>query len=296
MMPPPFTLLRPAKNAIPLLLDSPHSGTFYPDDFAAVAPLDALRTAEDTHVDSLFADAVDLGATMLCAHYPRAYIDCNRSERDIDTSMLSDKWHGAIQASEKTKLGYGLIWRKLDDGRDIYSRQLTAAEVQRRIEDIYRPYWRALIDEAQRLHREFGVLYHFNCHSMPARATHASHLPRGTPHADIVLGDRCGSTCAPWVTDALDAAFRAQGLQVKRNDPYQGVEIVRALGRPREHFHSIQIEINRGLYMDEATRERNASFMQIAELIRRVLQQFIANIAQRNTTSFESEHSLLSPN
>jgi N-formylglutamate deformylase len=295
-MTPPFTLLRPSHRALPLLLDSPHSGTFYPDDFAAAVPIDALRTAEDTHVDALFADAVDLGATMLYANYPRAYIDCNRSERDIDISMLSDAWHGAIEVSEKTTLGYGLIWRKLDDGRDIYSRQLTAAEVQRRIENVYRPYWRALIDEAQRLHREFGVLYHFNCHSMPARATHASHLPRGTPHADIVLGDRCGSTCAPRVIDALGAAFRAQGLQVKRNDPYQGVEIVRALGRPREHFHSIQIEINRALYMNEATRERNASFMQIAELIRRVLQQFIEDIAQRNTTSFESEHCLLSPN
>jgi N-formylglutamate deformylase len=295
-MTPPFTLLRPSQHALPLLLDSPHSGTFYPDDFAAAVPIDALRTAEDTHVDVLFADAVDLGATMLCANYPRAYIDCNRSEHDIDTSMLSDAWHRAVDVSEKTKLGYGLIWRKLDDGRDIYSRRLTAAEVKSRIDNVYRPYWRALLDEAQHLHRKFGALFHFNCHSMPARATHASHLPHGTLHADIVLGDRLGSTCAPWVIEALESAFRAQGLQVKRNDPYQGVEIVRALGRPHEGFHSIQIEINRGLYMDEATRERNAAFAEIAELIRRVLQQFIANIAQRNTTSFESEHSLLSPN
>jgi N-formylglutamate deformylase len=295
-MTPPFTLLRPSQHALPLLLDSPHSGTFYPDDFAAAVPIDALRTAEDTHVDVLFADAVDLGATMLCANYPRAYIDCNRSEHDIDTSMLSDAWHRAVDVSEKTKLGYGLIWRKLDDGRDIYSRRLTAAEVKSRIDNVYRPYWRALLDEAQHLHRKFGTLFHFNCHSMPSRATHASHLPQGTPHADIVLGDRLGSTCAPWVIDALDAAFRAQGLQVKRNDPYQGVEIVRALGRPREHFHSIQIEINRALYMNEATRERNAAFAPMAQLIHGVLQQFMDEISQQKNTSIESQHFALTPN
>ncbi len=281
MKPSPFTLLRPTQSALPLLIDSPHSGTFYPGDFAAKATLTNLRTAEDTHVDTLFASAVDLGATLLCANYPRAYIDCNRGERDIDISIISDTWNSVVEASEKTKLGYGLIWRKLDDGSDIYSRRLTAEEVQRRIDQVYRPYWRALTDEVKRLRQEFGLLIHFNCHSMPSRATRASALPHGTPHADVVLGDRGGSTCAPWVIDALATAFQAHGLQVKRNDPYQGVEIVRAIGRPLERCHSVQIEINRALYMDEGTRERGPSYRQVEQLIHRVLQQVIDEISKQ---------------
>jgi N-formylglutamate deformylase len=278
MMPPPFVLRRPERAPIPLLLDSPHSGTFYPEDFRASAPLAALRTAEDTHVEALFADAVQLGATLLCAHYPRAYIDCNRRIDDIDESLLDAAWPTTISPSDKTKLGYGLVWRRLDDGSDIYSRKLGVHEIQARIDRVYTPYWNALVHEADQLHRRFGVLYHLNCHSMPSHATCASHLPRGTPHADIVLGDRDGSTCDPAFVDALAKAFRAQGFSVKINDPYKGVEIVRALGRPRERQHSVQIELNRALYMNETTRERSGEFEALRALLDRALTRVISEV------------------
>jgi N-formylglutamate deformylase len=282
MTPPPFALRRPERAAIPLLLDSPHSGTFYPEDFRASAPLAALRTAEDTHVEALFADAVGLGATLICANYPRAYIDCNRRSDDIDEVLLDAAWPKAVSPSDKTKLGYGLVWRRLDDGSDIYSRKLDVREIQARIDCVHTPYWSALVGEADRLHRRFGVLYHLNCHSMPSRATCASHLPRGTPHADVVLGDRDGSTCDPAFVDALTHAFRAQGFSVKINDPYKGVEIVRAIGRPRERRHSVQIEINRALYMNEATRERSAQFDTLRAALNRGLAQAIERTFARS--------------
>lgn len=281
---PPYTLYTPARNAIPLLLDSPHSGTYYPTDFAAALPVAALRTAEDTHVDALFSGAMELGATLLCATYPRAYIDCNRRIDDIDSELLAEVWHEAIHASDKTALGYGLVWRKLDDGSDIYDRKLRAAEVKSRIEQVYTPYWKTLEREATGLRDRFGALYHMNCHSMPARATHASHLPLGTPHADIVLGDRDGTTCSAPVMDALARAFRTEGFTVKLNDPYKGVEIVRRIGNPKRNRHSVQVEINRALYMDEMSRARTASFDRVKSGIENALRSFVSFIEETPQT------------
>jgi N-formylglutamate deformylase len=202
-----YSLHLPSVEAIPLLLDSPHSGTHYPEDFAVSANRDTLRTAEDTHVEALFSHAPSIGATLLCARYPRTYIDCNRRVDDIDESMLDGTWPGKVNASEKTKLGYGLVWRLLDDGEDIYSRKLSIGELQHRIACAYAPYWAALRNEAARLHERFNVLYHLNCHSMPSVATCASSLPRGTPHADVVIGDRDGTTSEPVFVDLLASAF-----------------------------------------------------------------------------------------
>jgi N-formylglutamate deformylase len=273
-----YSLELPSGEAIPLLLDSPHSGTHYPEDFAASATRDSLRTAEDTHVEALFAHAPSLGATLLCARYPRAYIDCNRRVDDIDESMLDGTWPGAVNASEKTKLGYGLVWGKLDDGENIYSRQLSISELQHRIDCAYAPYWAALRNEAARLYERFDVLYHLNCHSMPSTATCASRLPRGTPHADVVIGDRDGTTAEAAFVDMLANAFRAQGLRVAINDPYKGVEIVRAIGAPSRRRHSAQIEINRALYMDERTREKSAGFAAVRDVVTNVLKTIGAEI------------------
>jgi N-formylglutamate deformylase len=276
--PPPFELFRPAVKPIPLLLDSPHSGTFYPEDFASSARLSLLRTAEDTHVERLFANAVHIGATLLVANYPRAYVDCNRRADDIDPLLLNEPWPNESHVSEKSKLGYGLIWRKLDSGVEVYDRRLSAAEIQSRIDRVYRPYWGALCSEADHLHQKFGVLYHLNCHSMPARATHASHLPFGTPHADIVLGDRDGTSCDRALVELMASSFKAAGLSVKINDPYKGVEIVRAMGNAAHKKHSIQIEINRALYMDENTRETHRGFAELQQSIDKMLRTVAAYV------------------
>ncbi|MGL4230103.1 MAG: N-formylglutamate amidohydrolase [Casimicrobium sp.] len=279
--PPAYELHTPLGRPIPLLLDSPHSGTFYPEDFRANVPLALLRTAEDTHVDKLVASAVDVGAILLAANYPRAYIDCNRSAYDIDLAMLDQPWTLEAKPSDKARLGYGLIWRKLDSGEDIYDRKLSVAEVRSRIDRVHAPYWGALRKEAAYLRQKFGVLYHLNCHSMPARATYASHLARGTPHADIVLGDRDGSTCDPTFVELIAASFRKFGLTVKINDPYKGVEIVREIGHPQSNTHSVQVEVNRSLYMDEYTRERNEGFFQLQRAISEVLRSIAAFVNEK---------------
>ncbi|MDW8313148.1 MAG: N-formylglutamate amidohydrolase, partial [Burkholderiales bacterium] len=254
-----------------LLFDSPHSGTSYPEDFGFACDFAALRKAEDTHVDDLYDFAPSLGATLITALFPRSYIDVNRRLADIDTSMLAQPWPHAVDLSPKSRCGIGLIWRLLDDQTPIYARKLTVEEVESRIERCYKPYWRALHRCAESLIASHGRLVHINCHSMPEEAGALSWVPRGTRFADIVLGDRDGTTCAPELTALLAELFRGEGFSVAINDPYKGVEIVKQLGRPEENRHSIQVEINRRLYMDERTRERSANYGALKAALERVM-------------------------
>jgi N-formylglutamate deformylase len=266
----------PAVAPVPLVLDSPHSGQRYPADFDYVCDFAHLRRAEDTDVDDLYAIAPSLGATLVCAEFPRSYVDPNRRVEDIDTSMIAGRWLRKVEPSPKTKSGIGLIWRVLDDGAPMYSRPLAVAEVEARIADCHAPYWQALraaIDSAYAQHQR---VFHINCHSMPEEASPISWVKPGTKFADIVLGDRDGSTCAPEFTAFLAEAFRAEQLSVAINDPYKGVELVKQFGQPSVHRHSIQVEINRKLYMNEKTRERNANYSVLKKAIERVLQKTVA--------------------
>ncbi len=262
--------------AIPLVFDSPHSGRHYPADFAYACDFQHLRKAEDTDVDDLYSFAPELGATLVCAEFPRSYVDPNRRVEDIDTSMIDGQWSGPVDLSPKTKSGIGLIWRVLDDNSPIYARKLSVAEVWRRIEQCHATYWAAVSNAIEAAHGEHGRVVHVNCHSMPAVAGTVSWVKTGTPFADVVLGDRDGSTCAPKMTALLATAFRAEGLLVAINDPYKGVELVKRFGRPDENRHSIQIEINRKLYMDEATRERNSNYELLKGSLERVMSRLAA--------------------
>src|SRR5215471_11802830 len=155
---PPFLRHAPRTAALPLVLDSPHSGQHYPDDFDHAPPRDVVRQAEDTHVARLYGFAPKLGATLIEAMFPRAYIDANRSLDDIDPAMLADAWPTSLAASPKTAKGIGLLWRIARDGAPMYERKLTAAEVQRRIDRWYRPYHAALTAELDTLRRAFGAV------------------------------------------------------------------------------------------------------------------------------------------
>ena len=263
----------PGVVAIPLVFDSPHSGQHYPADFAYACDFQHLRKAEDTDVDDLYSFAPALGATLVCALFPRSYLDPNRRVEDIDTRMIDGQWPGPVDLSAKTKSGIGLIWRVLDDNSPIYARKLSVAEVSRRIEQCHATYWAAVTNAIEAAHAAQGRMVHVNCHSMPAVAGTVSWVKTGTPFADVVLGDRDGSTCAPEMTALLAAAFRAEGLGVAINDPYKGVELVKRFGRPHENRHSIQIELNRKLYMNEATRERNANYGMLKASLQRVMKQ-----------------------
>ncbi len=240
-------------HCAPLVLDSPHSGTAYPPDFAPAVELGALRTAEDTWVDDLWSDALEMGVPMIAAAFPRSYIDANRAPDEIDALLLDQPWSGHINESPKVKLGKGLIWRMLDDGTPLYKRKLSIDEVKHRIEACWKPYHAALGQVLDAAHSKFGKVWHINCHSMPSVAGAFATDRPGLVHPDFVLGDRDGSTSDPAFREFIAEWLRARGYDVTVNDPYKGVELVRAFGRPHEGRHSLQIEINRKLYMDEVT-------------------------------------------
>ena len=267
-----FTLIRPQGNHVPLVLDSPHSGTIYPEDFAPSVPMAELRRAEDGYVDELYGAGPSLGATLIAATFPRSYIDPNRSLLDVDTSLLDAPWPGPAIRSRKTELGIGLIWRVLDSGKPIYARKLSVDEVKNRIVRYHQPYQRAVKIALDEAHAHFGGVWHINLHSMPAVSSQVSEEGPGKPRADFVLGDRDGTTCAPEFTDLVGRTLRQMGYDVRVNDPYKGVELVRAFSDPASHRHSLQIEVNRRLYMDEVTRERSAGFAQLQGHLTKLLQ------------------------
>ena len=247
---------------LPLVLDSPHSGEWYPDDFDHAPPRHVVRQTEDTHVARLWQHAVTQGATLLEARFPRAYIDANRGVEDIDLALLEDGWPGPLTPSRKTEQGIGLVWRLARGGVPMYARQLTAAEVQARIDRCWRPYHVELEALLNARRRAYGGVWHINCHSMPAVGDALSDDP-GSERADFVLGDRDGTTCDAAFTQLVADTARGLGYSVAINDPYKGVELVRKHGRPAENRHSLQIELKRTLYMDEVTLEPNAGYAQL---------------------------------
>jgi len=270
-----FRLTAPDGHRVPLVLDSPHSGTEYPEDFRPGVSLEELRQAEDSYVDELYAHGPAAGATLIAARFPRSYIDPNRSLLDIDTSLLEAPWPGPAIATRKTELGIGLIWRVLDTGAPIYRRKLTVDEVKRRIVRYHQPYQRAVKDALDHAHEHFGAVWHLNLHSMPSVSGKISEEGPGKPRADFVLGDRDGTTCEGGFTALVAEALRGMGYAVKINDPYKGVELVRAFSDPRAGRHSLQIEVNRRLYMDEASRVKSAGF----EGLRRDLAKLVDTVA-----------------
>lgn len=277
---PPFLRHGPESVALPLVLDSPHSGEHYPDDFDHVPPRAIVRQAEDTHVARLYRAATGAGATLIEATFPRAYIDVNRSLVDLDALLLADDWPDPVTPSRKTAQGIGLVWRIARGGAPMYDRKLTAAEVRGRIDRWYRPYHAALATELDTLHRAFGAVWHLNCHSMPAVGDANADDP-GRVRADFVLGDRDGTTCAPAFTSLVAETVRGMGYTVAVNDPYKGVELVRRHGRPAERRHSLQIEIKRTLYMDEDSLEPNAGYARLERDLARLMDVVAGFVADR---------------
>ncbi|MBX6321089.1 MAG: N-formylglutamate amidohydrolase [Rhodospirillaceae bacterium] len=253
----------------PLVVDSPHSGRHYPDDFGFAAPLDILRRAEDAFVDELFASAPRHGAALLVALFPRSYIDPNRHEHDLDTGLLGEPWPYPARPSERSARGLGLVRRLVRRDVPVYDRLLTAAEVAARIARCHRPYHDALADLIGRAHSHFGAVWHLNCHSMRSHARLSG--GRRVPRADFVLGDLDGTSCDAAFTRFVAETLRDLGYSVAVNRPFKGAELVRRHGRPAEGRHSLQIEVNRGLYMDEARIEKNDRFAAVQRDMDRLL-------------------------
>ena len=238
-------------DPLPLVFDSPHSGAVYPEEFAFCCPLPVLRRAEDAYVDELYAAAPRYGATLIGALFPRSYIDVNRAPDDLDPAILSRALPPILKPRPATRVG--LVRRHAQPGVPIYDRKLDPDDVLARIERYHAPYHRVLDETCDALHRQFGTLWHINCHSMP------SYGDRGE-HGDFVLGDRDGTTCDADFTNFVAGFLRGLGYDVRINEGYKGVEIVRRQGRPAECRHSLQIEVDRSLYMDQKTLEKLPRF------------------------------------
>lgn len=273
----------PPADPAPLVYDSPHSGRNYPDDFDSALPRPALRHAEDAFVDELIADAPALGVAMLCALFPRAYIDPNRTEDDVDPALLAEPWPQPLSPGEKTRLGISLIRRVVTPDRPIYDRKLTTAEVEHRIARYHRPYLKALDRLVHDAHARHGRVWHVHWHSMKSRGNASTPDGPGTRRPDFVLGDLHGAGCAPELTDTVGTFLIHRGHTVAVNRPYAGAAIPERLADPARGIHCLQIEINRALYLDEATVEKSPDFDDLRATIRD-LTRHLATVACRNVT------------
>jgi N-formylglutamate amidohydrolase len=256
--------------AAPVVFDSPHSGTVYPADFGYAAPFEILRRAEDAFVDELFADAPHHGASLLAALFPRSYIDPNRHESEVDLTLFAEPWPHPVMPSERAERGLGLIRRLVRPDTPVYDRRLTVAEVESRIARFHRPYHAELKAMLDRAHGTFGAVWHVNCHSM--KALGRGPIPRRhQPRKDFVLSDRDGTTCSADFTEMVRRTLVDLGYSVAVNHPFKGAELVARNGDPAGNRHSLQIEVNRGLYMDERRVEKTPGFDALKADINRLI-------------------------
>jgi N-formylglutamate amidohydrolase len=263
---PPYDLLVPITQTVPFVFGSPHSGTSYPRAFLEASQLSTLdlRRSEDTYVDRLIMPAVQKGAPMIAARFPRCYCDVNREPYELDPRMFSDAVPAfANTASLRVAGGLGTVPRVVGDRQPIYRRKLPIADAMERVEKLYKPYHSALRRALAQTHVRFGASVLMDCHSMPSIIRTAS----GTLSTDFVVGDRFGASCAPEISETIVETLRDLGFTVARNKPYAGGFITEHYGRPDKGIHAVQLEINRGLYMNERTLVPNAGFNAIMDAL-----------------------------
>ena len=258
---PPFEIVEAGEPTCPIVLSSPHSGSIYPRRFLASSRLDAvaLRRSEDAFVDELFAGAAAIGAPLLRARFPRAYLDLNREPYELDPRMFDGRLPGFVNTrSVRVAGGLGTIAKVVGESQEIYAGRLAVEEGLERIEQLYKPYHAALRGLLDRAHRLFGLAVLIDCHSMPSLPTLVGGERRVT--ADFVVGDRYGASSHQTFVQVMEQAIAGAGYVVQRNKPYAGGFITEHYGAPDGGFHAIQIEINRSLYMHERTLHRRDGF------------------------------------
>ena len=256
----------------PLVIDLPQSGTHYPPEFDAVAPLRALQGNVSLHVDALYADAVEAGASVLTAIFANSVIEPNRAEDDIDESLLDAPWPGGARPGPKVGLGIGLIAAYGRGRTPIYDRRLTVAEVQARIARYHRPYHAELARMMEEAQARFGAAYHLNGHRMGPVGTPMSPDP-GEIRADFCIGDRDGTSSGPAFRDRVASTLARLGYSVAINRPFKGQEILRRHGDPARGRHSLQIEINSRLYLEADGVTRSTHF----DTVRGHLREMVAD-------------------
>jgi N-formylglutamate amidohydrolase len=263
---PPYTLVRPAEQLAPVVLCSPHSGRVYPKAFLAASRLDphTLRKSEDCYVDELFEPVVDLGVPLLAARFPRAYLDVNREPYELDPELFEGRLPTfANTQSARVVGGLGTIARIVADTEEIYRDRLPIGAAFERIERLYGPFHRALADLLEETRRRFGMAVLIDCHSMPSASMGSP--SGGRPH--FVLGDRFGASCDARLTRFIREMLQRAGYDVQVNRPYAGGFITEHYGIPAQGVHALQLEINRALYLDEATLIKTRHFEGLATIL-----------------------------
>jgi N-formylglutamate deformylase len=259
----PVAIHRPKGQAF-VLYDSPHSGRHYPAHFRMGAPIEEMRRGEDAYMDELLLPSVAEGAILLANTYPRCYIDVNRAESDIDQAQLSEPWPGELAPTDKSRRGLGLIRRLVVPGIEAQAGPLSPAEVQDRIGGVYRPYHLALDELVREMQADGKVVVHLDWHSMKSVGNAMTPDGPGAERPDFVVSDGEGTTADPSLTAVVVTALHVQGFTVAINDPYKGGTIVKRIGAPAKGVHSIQVEINRRLYLDESRVEKTRDFPGLA--------------------------------
>tara|TARA_B100001540_G_scaffold50349_1_gene45445 strand:+ start:704 stop:1576 length:873 start_codon:yes stop_codon:yes gene_type:complete len=263
---PPVVMLPARGSKIPLVFDSPHSGSHYPESFKTLVSLDRMRRAEDAFVDELFAAAPDHGAPLIAATFPRLFVDPNRAPEDFEPSEVQGAFAVPLQPSKKAAVGKGIVWTRLHGLASLYEAPLTATEVMRRIDAYWRPYHVAVASALDEAFDEFGRVYHVNCHSMRARGNPMDEDGE-SDRPDFVISDGDGGTSDPHFTKFVSDHLRDEGFTAPCNDPYKGADLVRRYSDPARGRHSIQIEINRKLYMNEERVEKAATFPAVKDVL-----------------------------
>jgi len=275
----PFRITRPARPG-PLVFASPHSGAAYPADMGAdpAAHPSSIRSAEDALVDRLIDSGPERGATMIQGLIGRAYVDLNRDPQELDPELIDGAGPGG---GARAAAGYGVVARLGGDGRPLYSRRLSLAEAEGRIARVHVPYHQALAELMDAARAGHGQAVLVDWHSMPSRAAQTGVRTRHVRPLDVVLGDRHGAACSARLTRCLRALFEGAGWRVGLNQPYAGGYTTRLWGRPEAGYHAIQIELNRALYLDEATGAPGLDF----ERARKVVARVIAGLSEQDWTA-----------
>jgi len=262
-MSPPFDIVEPATWRAPIIFNSPHSGSSYPNEFLTASRIDlpTLRRSEDSFMDELIGDLGDRGFAVIRVHFPRSYVDVNREPYELDPRMFIGRLPSfANTRSMRVAGGLGTIPRVVGDGQEIYRERLSVDDALSRIETLYKPYHRALRRLINKVHQAFGTVVVVDCHSMPSIG-----VSRDEPRRpDMVIGDRYGTSCTPLLPDRVEETLAGLGYSVGRNKPYAGGFITEHYGNPASGLHTIQLELNRAVYMDERRRERGPRFAQVA--------------------------------
>ena len=267
---PPVLSYEPADHCVPFIFSSPHSGRIYPASFIASSRLNAqaLRKSEDCYVEELFAAAAGLGAPLIAARFPRAYLDANREPYELDPALFRERLPDfANTQSLRVIGGLGTIARIVAESEEIYRDRLTLDDAFERIDRLYKPYHATLARLIEQTRRRFGIAVLIDCHSMPSINAASS----GGVRPDIVLGDRFGASCDLGLTHLVRDACVAQGYHVALNRPYAGGFITEHYGKPAMHVHALQIEVNRALYMDEDTCVKTAGFEALQSSLAHIL-------------------------